>query len=405
MLATASPPVRAQAPLSIAAVVNEDVITLRELQERLAFAIVASGLPDTPETRSQLVGQVLRNLIDETLQLQEARRLGLRVAPQEIAQAAREVARRNGMSLEELETFLASRGISRAALERQLEAQLAWARVVEQQIRPRVVVGRQQIELAVATLGRRDASEVRLFEILLPVYAPEEEPEVMAQARELVRALRNGADFRALAQQVSAAASAEVGGDLGWLPLSGLVASVQQVVAGLAPGAVSDPVRTPRGIQIFMVAERRTVAADDPRAEEVVELAQLVIPLSADADAARREDALLRAQRFRREIRDCADIVRFARELAAPASGRLGWLVIDELPAPFADLVRTMRPGEVSPPVPGPLGIHILGVCRRGGEEGLRELVRIRLERQQIERLAARYLRDLRMNAFIDVRI
>ncbi len=394
----------AQTTLRIAALVNDDVITYQDLLDRLALVVAASRLPDNAETRQRLAPQVLRSYIDETLELQEAERLGIEVSDGELRAAFATVAARNGLKPSELARYLRDRGIPVSTLERQLRAQLAWAKVIERRIKPRVVVSREQIELALQTEAPEQEVEVRLFEILLPVYRPADEPRVLAQARELVAALRDGADFEALAHQVSAAASAEAGGDLGWVPLSGLVETIRRVVASLDPGEVSDPVRTERGVRILMVRDRRLSAAADG-ADDIFELAQLVIPFPPDADPGTVERARLRAEKFRAALDGCAAIERTARELRAPASGRLGWMTAADLPPRFARVVAGLAPGEVSAPLRGPTGFHILAVCARGGEEGKRELVRLRLQRQQIERLAAQYLRELRKSAYIDVRL
>lgn len=393
---------KGQAQVSIAAVVNDDAITVQELAERLDFVIVTSGLPDDERTRRRLGPQVLRTYIDETLQLQEARRLGIDVSEQEIGQAMADLARRNGMTLRQFREFFADRKLSLATLERQIRAQIAWARVVRRVLQQRVVVSREQLELALNGMADGDGEQIRLYEILLPVYAPEQEPQVLAQAREIVAALRDGADFAALARQVSAAASAENGGDLGWVPLAGLAEGLRQRVQGLAPGEVSDPVATPDGVRILMVGERRRSGGGF---EEILELGQLVVPLPPDADDAALASAVRQAEAIRPRLTSCSAADALAAELRAPASGRLGWMRLEELPPEFRSAVANLGEGEATLPLRGPLGVHLLVVCHRGGEEARRALARLTIEREQLERLASRYLRDLRKSAFVDIRL
>ncbi len=396
----------ADAGLRIAAVVEDRVVTVRDLDARLRLVLFTGDLPDRPEVRARLLPQVLRSYIDEQLMLQEAERRGIRVDEAEVDRAFAAVAAQNRMTPERLAALLRENGVPLGTLRDQLRARLAWQRFVERELRPRVVVTREQIELELAR--RRAATpavrELRLAEILLPVYRPRQEAEVAAEARRLVETLRAGADFGALAAQVSAAPSAADGGEVGWVRLDDLAEPVRRAVAGLAPGEVSDPVRLPDGFRIFRVLEVRTASGRDP-AEEVVELAQIVFPLPPDASERERARALRRAEAVRPRLVSCPAAETLAAELRTPASGRLGWMRIDRLPPAFAEVVRTLDPGRPSPPLAGPLGIHLLLVCRRGGEEGLRELVRLELERRQLERLAARYLRDLRRDAYIDIRI
>lgn len=391
----------ATAEVRIAAVVNDDVVTVQELLERLDFVVATSGLPQDERTRQRLAPQVLRTYIDETLQLQEARRLGIGVTEAEIDRALDDLARRNGLTPQQFRAWFAERRLSLATLRRQIRAQLAWARVVRQVLQPRVVVSREQIDLALDGTAAGAGEEVRLSEILLPVYAPEQEAQVLEQARELVAALRDGADFAALAQQVSVAASAETGGDLGWVPVANLAENLRRVVAELPPGQPSDPIVTPDGIRILLVRERRQGGGADA---DVVEIAQVVIPVSSqdpDAVAAARRQALA----IRPRLTSCAAADAVAAELRAPASGRLGWMPLAELPPGFRETVARLGVGEVSEPLPGPLGVHLLLVCDRGGEKGRRALARLAIEREQLERLANRYLRELRKSAFIDIRL
>lgn len=392
----------ATAQVRIAAVVNDDVVTVQELLERLDFVVATSALPQDERTRQRLAPQVLRTYIDETLQLQEARRLGIGVTESEIDRALDDLARRNGMTPQQFRAWFAERRLSLSTLRRQIRAQLAWARVVRQELQPRVVVSREQIELALDGTAAGAGEEVRLSEILLPVYAPEQEAQVLEQARDLVAALRDGADFAALAQQVSVAASAETGGDLGWVPVANLAENLRRVVAELPPGQPSDPIVTPDGIRILLVRERRQGGGADA---DVVEIAQVVIPVSPpqdpDAVAAARRQALA----IRPRLTSCAAADAVAAELRAPASGRLGWMQLAELPPGFRETVARLGVGEVSEPLSGPLGVHLLLVCDRGGEKGRRALARLAIEREQLERLANRYLRELRKSAFIDIRL
>jgi peptidyl-prolyl cis-trans isomerase SurA len=275
------PPASAQTGAQrIAAVVNDDVVTSQELLDRLALAVATSGLPDDQATRQRLAPQVLRGFIDEKLQLQEAERLGLEVTEAEIDTALDTIAGRNNTDRATLSRFLESRGINLRTLREQLRAQIAWIKVVGQEVRPRVVVPQEQVEFALRRAEAAPAAgEVLLSEILLPVYDRGQEAAVAGQAADLVRALRGGADFAALARQVSAGASAENGGDLGWVSTAALAPELRERIAALPAGAVSDPVVRPDGVQIFRVRERREApagaGADRERVRRSIEQEQL----------------------------------------------------------------------------------------------------------------------------------
>lgn len=238
----------------IVAVVNNEPITSRDLFERIRLSIVAAGLADDPETRRRLAPQILRGLIDERLQVQEARRLRLEVSEAEIERAFAAVAQRNGLSADGLAQTLRRMGVDPQTYRQQIAAQIAWGKVVERDLRPRVVVSREQIEQA---LAETSDEELLLSEIVLPVYVADQEAEVMAEAEGLARSLQREGDFAALARQISAAPSAAEGGDLGWVRLELLRPEFRAAVANLPKGGISNPVRGPEGVHLFLVRDRR----------------------------------------------------------------------------------------------------------------------------------------------------
>jgi peptidyl-prolyl cis-trans isomerase SurA len=250
----------------IVAVVNSEAITSQDLADRIRLSIASSGLPDTADTQRRLAPQVLRGLIDERLQLQEARRLRLRAADAEVERALAAVAERNRLDVPGLERALRGMGVDPAVYRQQIAAQIAWSKVVERELRPRVVVGREQVEQELAA-GEGANEELLLSEILLPVYGPDQEASVLAEAEGLLQSLRGDTDFAALARQISAAPSAGEGGDLGWVRLANLRPEFRAPLATLAKGRVSAPIRSPQGVHLLLVRDRRAVAAGGSPAE------------------------------------------------------------------------------------------------------------------------------------------
>lgn len=390
----------------IAAVVNEDIISTQDLRDRLRLALLLSGLPGDVETQRRLAPQVLQRVIDERLQLQEARRRGVVLQPQEVRGAVQSTAAANNMTVEQLTAFLAEQGIDRRTLEEQIEAEMIWLRFVQREFANRVVVTDQQVELAHATAGQSGQPEVLLSEILLPIYDPAQTDQVLADAENLRSAIQEGADFAAVARQVSASGSRNEGGDLGWIPLNGVQSALQPILAALAPGQVSEPVTTPSGVQLFYVRDRRAGGAQ--AAPDIRRIAQLLFPLSANASNAEVETVLATAQEATMDVANCRDLERVARQRALPGSGDMGWLRAGELPPELASVVGGLPLETLSRPVRSTSGVHILMVCADGrsdADEAARAGLRRNLEQEQLERLAGRYLRDLRKDAFIDVRI
>lgn len=257
-LGLAAAPLGAQSSGRIAAVVNDEIITVRDLLARLALVAGADDAGLSEEQQRQIAPQVLRGLIDERLQLQEAERLGISVSEADLREGLATIARRNDLEIETFLTELRRRGAPLDALEQQLRAQIAWIKLIGQRLRPQVNVSEAQIEVAQQSAQAvADEPQYLLAEIILPVYDPSEEPLVQEQAERLLAVLREGGDFPALARQVSASATAQRGGDLGWQRGGVLPLDVSDVVATLDVGEYSEPIRTANGYAILWLRDQR----------------------------------------------------------------------------------------------------------------------------------------------------
>jgi peptidyl-prolyl cis-trans isomerase SurA len=408
-LLLAAAPAPAATEQRIAAVVNDQVVSVRDLDERLDLVAITSGIRDAEQARDRLAPQVLRSLIEESLQLQEAQRLNIEVTPSEIDNALATIAERNQLTVEQMRSYLVANGVNFDTLLRQVRAQIAWIKVVNRVIRPNVTVTVDQLDLAVQEARQGEGQpEYLLSEIVLPVDNPAQGERVAQDAARLVQTLREGASFASLAQQVSAAASAERGGDLGWIGASAMPPDLVAALERLEPGEISDPMGSPIGYHVFWLRDERVAAAPVAagRAAVEVELTQILFPVDGvDGGLAAARD---RAASLRARLTDCPAMVEVAEELDAPASGDLGWLRVGDLPPDIGNAVLGLPVGEVSAPLQGPGGIHLLMVCERRDPEGLtpqREQIAERLEQERTERLARRHLRDLRKQAFVEIRL
>jgi peptidyl-prolyl cis-trans isomerase SurA len=391
----------------IVAVVNDDVISAQDLNDRLQLVTLSSGIPDSEQARSRLAPQVLRSLIEETLQLQEAERLDITVEDAEIQRALANIAERNRMSVEAMQRFFAQKGINLATLLDQVRAQIAWVKVVNRQIVPRVTVTVDQLDMAVEEARRNEGEpEYLLSEIVLPVDSPAQAQVVAQDAARLVQTLREGASFESLARQVSAAATAENAGDVGWIRGSAIPPELRDTLESMRVGEISDPISSPVGYYIFWLRDRRlSQAADTSGGDIEVDLAQILFPVDGGAtlDAMRGQAAQLRDR-----LGDCTAMADAAAELNPPQSGRLGWLRLGDLPPGLRQAVSSLPVGQVSAPVEGPSGIHLLMVCDRHNpavETPQRDQIEQQLQGERVDRLARRYLRDLRKDAFVEVRL
>ena len=264
-------PAAAQESLRIAAVVNDDVITGLDLAVRTRMAILSSSLPDTAEMRNRVARQVLRAMIDERLMLQEAARQNIVVQQAEIDAELRKLAERNGVTLDQFGAYLAQNGVLLDPLADQVRATIAWSKLVGRQLRPRAVVTEEDIDEVLRQAEEAQGQpQRRVSEIFLAVDAPAEEEEVRRGAERLIEQIRSGIPFSAIASQFSDAATAAVGGDIGWVLPGQLAPEVEETLEKMQDGDIAGPVRAAGGYYILQLRGQRSISSDAaPEREEV----------------------------------------------------------------------------------------------------------------------------------------
>lgn len=256
---------------SIAAVVNEDVISMSDVEDRLKLVLVSSNIPDTKEMRDRVLPQVLNVLVDEQLRIQEARKNGIEVSDEDIEQGFATIAQQNKLTPDQFRELLRAKGVSPATLRRQIGAQMGWNRFVERTLQPQVQITDSDVDARLAWIKAHMGSvEYSVSEIFLPVESPASEAEVRQLATKLVGEIRGGAPFPAVARQFSQAAGAAQGGSLGWVQRGQLADELDSVLPSLTEGAVSDPLRTSLGFHILQVNTSRATQGNLPSREQVL---------------------------------------------------------------------------------------------------------------------------------------
>lgn len=399
---------QAQESLRIVAVVNDEPISAHDLAQRIELLLVTSNIPRTPENRRRIVGHVLTLLIEERLKLQEARRLNVSVSRSELDAALKQIASQVGVPLDDLPTILEREGVGLQALIDQVEAELAWIKAVQARARGRVAIDDEEIDAYLDRLAR-DAgkTEYRVAEIFLPVDDPSKQQEVQELAHRLIRQLSEGASFRALARNFSQGASAAIGGDLGWLRLDQFDPELQPVIPQLATGQAFGPVRTALGFHIIYMIDQRVIQPPGHGAVEVT-LYQLVLPLPANADNNQVAQVMDDARSLAAGAHSCEELAEAAERAGASLSGELGTVQLNQLDKPLRELVTPLAVGEPSQPTLARSGVAVFMVCDRkevAVDDQLREQVRKKLLNERLDAEARRMLRDLKREAFVDVRI
>lgn len=392
----------------IAAVVNDDVVSLGDLAARLLLAIRTSGLEDTAQTRQRFAPRMLRRLIDEKLELQEAKRLNIAVTQEEINDAIGRIEAQSNMKKGDLERFLEKNGITRSTLTDQITADLAWNKLIQKRLTEQITISDDEVSEALAKVKEEaNTARSRVAEIFLAVDNPSQEEEVRRFADGLVEKIRTGnATFPALARQFSQSPTAAAGGDLGWVTPAQLPPALSSAIQKMKQGEMSYPIRSGGGYYMLLLIGQTTGGSPDV-GETTLSLSEVVFPLAASATQEERQRATAEAKEISTTAKSCGEIAQIVRERSPRVRGDTGQIKAKELPPELRKTVLDLKIAEASPPVTVPGGIGVIMVCQRqdpADKIPSRDEMTNILARQRLDALARRYLRDLQRTAFVDER-
>jgi peptidyl-prolyl cis-trans isomerase SurA len=401
------PPAGGAPQLGIAAVVNDEVISVFDLISRVRLVMLSSNIADSPETRQKIAPQVLRSLIDEKLQLQEAKRQSVTASDDELAKGLEQIEKQNNMRPGQLNEFLKTRNIDRGQLVDQLTASIVWAKLVKRQAAQSASISDDEIDEALKRVKEHAGEpQNRVAEIFLAVDNPAQDADVRQVAERLTAQMKQGARFSAVARQFSQSATAAVGGDIGYVRPDQLAPELAKAVTALRPGELSPPIRTGGGYYLLLVLDRRTGGGGGAAQDPVFDIVQVVFPFAAQANEAAKRSAMAEAEAARGQAKDC-DTMRKIGKQKAPQLSSEGKLTASQIAPEMRKVIEAMPIGQVSQPIVQKNGVGVIMVCGKtaGGTGGLsRDDVAESILRQRFDTLARRYLRDLRRTAYVDVR-
>ena len=400
----------------IVAVVNKDVITASELAEAVGAAERQLRRQKTPlPERGLLERQMLERLILDKAQIQLARDKGIRVDELQLDRAVQRVAENNKMTLAEFRLALERDSVPFQAWREELREQILLSRIREREVDDRIQVSDTEIDLFLAELQAKPDSRVeyQLAHILVRVpeqASPERIEVARARAQKALDAARAGGDFASLAASYSDAPDALQGGALGWRRHDRLPDLFSNVLAAMAPGAVSEVLRSPAGFHVIKLIERRGAALDSAPVAQT-RLRHILIRVS---ESVSEGEALRRLTDLRARIASgAADFAEMARvhstDATAARGGELDWVYPGDTVPEFERAYRELKIGEVSQPVRTPFGYHLIQVLERRSADMSPDRRRLQARQVLRERKAddayQEWLRQLRDTIYVELRL
>lgn len=389
-------PTAAREVEGIAAIVNDEVISLYDVDQRVDLFFATSGLEKSPEMRERMRAQVLRSLVDEKLQMQEAERVEIEIEETEVEKSMERLAGEGQMSVDGIQKFLEENNIEDETLKTQLRAELAWNQFVRRSFSGRVKIGDQEIDEQYAKAVRAvNQTRYLVTEILLNLDAFASEQQVAQLSNEIARQLQAGVDFGAIARQFSIAPTAARGGQLGWITTDQLDPRLGGALQQMQPGQISAPIPTPAGVYILGLIDKRAGGNDPGKNKFDV----LTISFAKDTKSSR-------VDKFIADFRTCRRAQNAAKKINADAA-RTGLRELRSFRPAMRNAVAYLEAGKLSAPVSTPDGPQLFIVCDRKDDLGIdisRDAIADNIFSQRISMMARRHLRDLRRDAVVEYR-
>lgn len=291
LLSTQTTAARAEVVERVVAVINDDAIFLSELRRRagpyLEQLVAATEAKERKERIKQLYDRLLQQLVDEQLIEQTARKASVTVTSLEVDQAIENVRTQNSLDREQFWEAVKQQGFTDKQYREDVRKQLLRLKVVNQRVRSRINVNddtvKDEYDQRVREARRRQ--RFHALHVFLPLGAT-------ATATEVAAAMKSARDLRGglTPETFQAAMDARGGGDLGFLDQGDLPEELETVLLGLEPGQISEPVRGPSGVHVFLLRERLAGSAAIPGFDQAKQAIQGEL---LDKAMARQQDLFL----------------------------------------------------------------------------------------------------------------
>jgi peptidyl-prolyl cis-trans isomerase SurA len=417
----AAPCARAQKPRPvivldrIVAVVNDEVITRNDLDERVKLAYIQLQRAGTPSpARDVLEKQLLDRLISDRVQLQFAKETGLRVDDAELDRAIGRIAEENKITIAQLRQTLEKDGVPLAKFREDIRNEIVTARLREREVDNRIVVTDGEIDnfLKTQEVQTGGGDEYNLSHILVTVpenASPEQIQIRRARAEQALAQVKGGTDFRQVAASFSDASDALQGGSMGWRDANRLPALFTDALQKLQPGGVTDLLRSANGFHLLKLNDRRGSGS----APVIVNQTRVRHILIKTNELVSEEEARRRLVGLKERLDNKVDFAELARAHSEDASsvkgGDLGWISPGDTVPEFERAMSALKTGEVSVPVKSPFGWHLIQVLERRNEDMSKERQRLNarmaLRARKSDESYQEWVRQLRDKAYVELRL
>jgi len=402
---------------SIAVIVNDEVITRRELNQRVQTIVrrMQQQRVQLPE-QADLERQIMERMIVERAQLQLAKEMGVRVDDQMLDRAITRIAEQQKLTVSDLRNQMEKEGTTFPAFREEIREEIIMQRLREHEVDNKIQISEAEVDAFVETTKAAAAEQFELNISQIMVRIPENaSPDVIAQrqkrAEEVQRQLRTGGDFAKVAATFSDSSDALQGGVVGWRQSDRLPPLFADALNKLKPGQITPIMKSVGGFHILKLVDKRSMA--EAQAAETVQQTHArhilikVTPTVSAADAKRK--LLELKERLDNKAAKFEDLARLvSNDGSASKGGDLGWLYPGDTVPEFEQAMNALKPGQVSEPVESSFGYHLIEVLERKSDDVSKEKQRAEArnalrERKLVEAIDD-WQRQVRDRAYVEFR-
>ena len=392
--------------LSIVAIVNDEPITMMDLDARLRLIIISSNLPNNLETRKNLSGQVLQSLISERLQHQEARKLGIRVTNQEVENNIKFIEKQNNMQENQLIETLFKNGVPKSALPIRLKSNLIMQKLLQNIIRPKVVINNNEVNNEYNNLlANNGKMEYKFSEISFNFSNLSKKEDVILIAKQIRKKIIEENNFDVIGKRIQENGTG-IYKNNNWKLTNKINKDIYLQIETLKKNEISELVLTNTGVSIIKI--------DGKREFKIPELSQTVSDIafiSSDLPINKNKiDLFIEDIKNKTEnIKSCDELTELSKIYGNKRGKYLGKILLKNLPKYFIEELKNLNVNQPSKPIVADDGIYVTMICNYNKdlnqEYALKEMIKDNIRNRSTTILKERYLLDLNRKALIDVRI
>ena len=393
--------------ISIVAIVNDDPVTVMDLNNRMQLIIVSSNLPNNSETRKTLYGQALQSLISEKLQSQEAKKLKISVTAQEVNNNIKFIEQNNNMEEKTLIDTLYKNGVPKSALPSRLIANIILDKLLRKVIQPKVIITNNEIDNEYNNyLSNEGKYEYQFSEIVFNYTNLSKNTDTVFIAKQIRKKIIKENNFEIIAKRINENGTGKFKKDDNWRLENNINTKTYSAIKDLKINDVSELILLNTRVSIIKVDDKRKIIIPDlSNTVEDISFISFDLPINENRISGYLEEIKNKTI----NIKSCNEMSEVAKIIGNKQGKHIGKILLQNLPGHFIKNIKNIEVNKPTLPILAEDGIYIVMVCDRNTklnqEFALKEIIKNNIKSRSTNILKERYLLDLNRKALIDIRM